>query len=300
MAFRSVVSSTPGVAAAIVLGVSDVLVKIIAAAHCDVLTMLSFRSVIGVAFMTVWLRFGPKPSIDPRARRISLGIGVLFTVLIYCLFKAIELNDVPTAVLTYFAYPLLTGLAAAATGLERLRWQGMACALAAFGGLAIMIGAHPAGLVLTGIAYALAAAACRTGVLIVTRAFLVGADARLTTWYSVIAQTVIFVALSAATQTWHPPQTDIGWAASDRHEFRHHGRHRVHICFDHACRSVSHRADHESRAADRDGGERAGARRRDHAAAGAGQRHHAGGPGRLSIVEMTNERRDRRTRRGIR
>jgi probable blue pigment (indigoidine) exporter len=213
LAFRSVFSSAPGVAAAIVLGVSDVLVKIIAAAHCDVLTMLSFRSVIGVAFMTAWLRFGPKPSIDPRVRWISLGIGVLFTVLIYCLFKAIELNDVPTAVLTYFAYPLLTGLAAAATGLERLRWQGMACALAAFGGLAIMIGAHPAGLVLSGIAYALAAASCRTGVLIVTRAFLVGADARLTTWYSVIAQTVIFVALSAATQTWHPPQTDIGWAA---------------------------------------------------------------------------------------
>ena len=213
MAFRSVFSSAPGVAAAIVLGVSDVLVKIIAAAHCDVLTMLSFRSVIGVAFMTAWLRFGPKPSIDPRVRWISLGIGVLFTVLIYCLFKAIELNDVPTAVLTYFAYPLLTGLAAAATGLERLRWQGMACALAAFGGLATMIGAHPAGLVLNGIAYALAAASCRTGVLIVTRAFLVGADARLTTWYSVIAQTVIFVALSVATQTWHPPQTDIGWAA---------------------------------------------------------------------------------------
>ena len=213
MAFRPVFSSASGVAAAIVLGVSDVLVKIIAAAHCDVLTMLSFRSVIGVAFMTAWLRFGPKPSIDPRVRWISLGIGVLFTVLIYCLFKAIELNDVPTAVLTYFAYPLLTGLAAAATGLERLRWQGMACALAAFGGLAIMIGAHPAGLVLNGIAYALAAASCRTGVLIVTRAFLVGADARLTTWYSVIAQTVIFVALSVATQTWHPPQTDIGWAA---------------------------------------------------------------------------------------
>jgi drug/metabolite transporter (DMT)-like permease len=29
----------------------------------------------------------------------------------------------------------------------------------------------------------------------------------------VIAQAVIFVALSAATRTWHPPQTDIGWAA---------------------------------------------------------------------------------------
>jgi drug/metabolite transporter (DMT)-like permease len=29
----------------------------------------------------------------------------------------------------------------------------------------------------------------------------------------VIAQLAIFVAVSAATQTWHPPQTDVGWAA---------------------------------------------------------------------------------------
>ena len=119
----------------------------------------------------------------------------------------------PTAVLTFFAYPLLTGLVASAAGLERLSWQGAACAVAAFCGLAIMIGAHPAGLALAGVAYGLGAACCRTGVLIVTRAFLVGADARLTTWYSVVAQLVLFVAASAVTQTWKPPQTDGGWAA---------------------------------------------------------------------------------------
>jgi probable blue pigment (indigoidine) exporter len=45
------------------------------------------------------------------------------------------------------------------------------------------------------------------------RAFLVRADARLTTWYSVVAQTVIFVALSALTQIWQPPQTEGGWIA---------------------------------------------------------------------------------------
>jgi probable blue pigment (indigoidine) exporter len=213
LTFRIVFSLAPGIAAAVALGVSDVLVKIIAAAHCDVLTMLSFRSVVGLAFMTIWLRVGPKPSADARVRWISIGIGVLFAVLIFCLFKAIEANDVPTAVLTYFAYPLLTGLVASASGLEPLRWQGAACAFAAFCGLAIMIGAHPAGLALGGIAYALGAAFCRTGVLIVTRAYLVGADARLTTWYSVIAQTAIFVALSAVTKTWHPPQTDGGWVA---------------------------------------------------------------------------------------
>jgi drug/metabolite transporter (DMT)-like permease len=213
LAFRFVFSSAPGLAAAVALGISDVLAKIIIAAHCDVLTMLSFRSVVGLTFMTIWLRLGPKAPVEPRVRFISLGIGVLFAALIFCLFKAIEANDVPTAVLTYFVYPLVTGLVASATGLEPLRWRGAACALAAFAGLAIMIGAHPEGLAVAGIAFAFGAACCRTGVLIGTRAFLVGADARLTTWYSVVAQLVIFVAISLITRTWQPPQTDGGWAA---------------------------------------------------------------------------------------
>lgn len=214
LASRFVFSVVPGLAAAFSLGVADVLAKIIIASHCDVLTMLLFRSVVGLVLMSVWLRLGPKPAlVDTRVRLISFGVGVLFSVLIFCLFKAIEANDVPTAVLTYFVYPLLTGLVAAATGLERLRWQGVLCALAAFTGLAIMIGAHPAGLALGGIAFAIGAACCRTGVLIFTRAFLVGADARLTTWYSVMAQLVIFAAVSLLTQTWQPPQTGGGWIA---------------------------------------------------------------------------------------
>jgi len=120
---------------------------------------------------------------------------------------------VPTAVLSYFVYPLLTGLAASLFGLERLRRQGFVCAAAAFVGLAVMIGAHPAGLALVGVAYALAAACCRTAILLVTRAYLAGTDARLTTWYSLISSTLIFIALSFGTQTWNPPQTSTGWLA---------------------------------------------------------------------------------------
>jgi drug/metabolite transporter (DMT)-like permease len=59
----------------------------------------------------------------------------------------------------------------------------------------------------------LGAALCRTGVLIVTRAFLVGADPRLTTWYSVISSSLIFVALSLASWTWNPPHSSGGWTA---------------------------------------------------------------------------------------
>jgi len=202
----------PGIAAGISLGISDVLAKIIFAAGTDVLTMLSFRSIIGLAFVASWLSFGPKVSADTRMRWVSLAIGVLFTGLIFCLFKAIEAIDVPTAVLSYFTYPLLTGLTASLAGLEPLRWKGLLCAIVAFCGLAIMIGAHPAGQIFVGVGYALGAACCRTAVLLVTRAYLVGADARLTTWYSMLSSTLIFVAVSFATQTWHPPQNNVGWA----------------------------------------------------------------------------------------
>jgi hypothetical protein len=63
----------------------------------------------------------------------------------------------------------------------------MLCAIVAFCGLALLIEAHPAGFAVVGVAYAIGAAACRTAVLLVTRAYLVGADARLTTWYAMLS-----------------------------------------------------------------------------------------------------------------
>jgi drug/metabolite transporter (DMT)-like permease len=202
----------PGIVAGTALGITDVLAKLVLADGGDVLTMLSFRSVIGLAFVATWLRFGAKPSADARVRTISFGIGVMFAGLIYCLFKAIEAIDVPTAILSYFTYPLLTGITASLAGFEPLRWKGVLCAVAAFCGLAIMIGAHPAGLAFAGVAYAIGAAGCRTGVLLATRAYLVDADARLTTWYSMLASAAFFIAASLVTHTWNMPQTNVGLA----------------------------------------------------------------------------------------
>jgi drug/metabolite transporter (DMT)-like permease len=203
----------PGILAGTALGLADVLAKVVLAAGCDVLTMLSLRSMVGLAFMATWLRIGAKPKADTRTRSISLFIGIIFAGLIFCLFKAIAIIDVPTAVLTYFTYPLLTGFIGSLAGFEKLRWRGMLCGAVAFLGLAAMIGAHPAGLALIGIVYALAAACCRTAMLLVTRAYLVGADARLVTWYSLISSTLIFFIASGATQTWNMPQTSLGWWA---------------------------------------------------------------------------------------
>ena len=140
------------------------------------------------------------------------GFGTLFAGNVFLLFKAIETIEVPIAILTYFVYPVLTGLAAAASGLERMTWKGAAAAIAAFLGLALMIGVHPTGLAVVGIVAALAAALCRVAMLLVTRAMLQGADPLLMTWYSLVSSTVLFALVSLATLNWQPPMSAYGWA----------------------------------------------------------------------------------------
>ena len=200
--------------AAAAFACSDVLGKIIFAAGGDVLTLLSFRSVVGLACIWAWLRLGERPKeFSPRDRTIALSLGLLFAATVFGLFEAIDLMDVPTAILAYFVYPLITGLVATLTGLERLGWRGAAAALVAFGGLALTIGAHPGEIVLIGVLFSFGAAVSRAAMLLLTRALLAHADARLITWYSMVSSTALFVAISLATATWHPPMTALGWAA---------------------------------------------------------------------------------------
>jgi drug/metabolite transporter (DMT)-like permease len=203
----------PGVIAAISFALSDTLAKFVFVAGGDVLTLALIRGGIGLAIMYVYLRFDPPKPSTPRVRIIALGLGVLFAAVVYGLFKAIELITVPVAVLTYFAYPFLTGIGGWMFGVERLSWQGTLAALAAFLGLALMIGAYPQQLSLLGIAFALGAAVSRAVFLLVARAELQEADPRLTTWHSLVSSTAIFAFAAAATMSWHAPHGRLGWFA---------------------------------------------------------------------------------------
>jgi drug/metabolite transporter (DMT)-like permease len=204
----------PAILGATAFACADVLGKVGLNAGADVLTLVTFRSYVGLALLYAWLKLGPKPDvITLRAKWIAFGLGVLFTGNIYGLFKAFELIEVPVAVLTYFTYPLLTGLAAAATGVEKLTLRGLLAALTAFAGLALMIGSHPGGLAVLGVVAALAAAGCRVGMLLITRASLAGTDARLITWHSLVMSTALFTAVSLATWNFQPPAGALGWFA---------------------------------------------------------------------------------------
>jgi probable blue pigment (indigoidine) exporter len=204
----------PAVLGASSFACADVLSKVVLIDGADVLTMSVVRAVLGVAFLLAWLKLvPPHGAFTARATWISLGLGVLFAGNVFLLFKAFEVVEVPIAILTYFVYPLLTGLAAAASGLERVTWRGAAAALAAFLGLALMIGAHPTTLATVGIVAALGAALCRVVILLVTRALLSGAEPLRITWYSLLSSTAVFLVAVLATGNWQPPATTSGWLA---------------------------------------------------------------------------------------
>jgi probable blue pigment (indigoidine) exporter len=204
----------PGVVAATSFAISNVLSKIVLADGADVLTISVFRGVVGVVLVAAWLKIGTPPvPHTPRARWISLGLGVIFAGVVYGLFAAFARVSVPVAILSYFVYPLITGLLGVLFGLERITWRGALAALVAFAGLALMIRANPEDIALAGVAFAFGSALCRTAILLITRATLQDADPQLTTWYTLLGSTAVLAVAALVTLNWQGPHSAGGWAA---------------------------------------------------------------------------------------
>jgi drug/metabolite transporter (DMT)-like permease len=204
----------PALTAAVSFSVADILLKAIYASGMDVLTLVSLRGVLVVAVFWCWLKLSPPARWhSPRQTKVAIGLGVLFACTIFGLLKAISLLPVSIAILAYFIYPLLTGIAGAVTGVERLGWRALLTAVAAFLGLALMLGQQIGDLSLVGLAFAFGAAVFRVASLLGTRAWLSGTDARVTTWYSMVPSTILFLGAAALSGEWNMPAYAWGWAA---------------------------------------------------------------------------------------
>ncbi len=204
----------PGLIAAVSFSFADILLKAVFIAGMDALSLAALRGVVVVVFFMVWLRVGP-PSRrhTARERLIALGIGLMFSVTMFGLLESIALLPVSIAILAYFVYPLLTGLAGAATGVDRVGLRALAAAGTAFIGLGMMLGFHLEALAPLGLACAFVAAVARVITLLLTRAYLNSADARLTTWYSMVPSTAVYLIALGFVGHASFPQSLAGWGA---------------------------------------------------------------------------------------
>lgn len=204
----------PGLTAAVSFSIADILLKVVFASGMDVLSLASLRGVLVVAFFMLWLRAAPPPRRHTgREKLIALGIGLMFSVTMFGLLQSVALLPVSIAILAYFVYPLLTGLAGAATGVDRVGWRALVAAMAAFVGLGMMLGFNLHELAPLGLASAFIAAIARVVTLLLTRAYLNRADARLTTWYSMVPSTAVYLIALAWIGSWSAPATAVGWGA---------------------------------------------------------------------------------------
>lgn len=204
----------PSITAALSFSATDILLKIVYGDGMDVLTLVSLRGMLVVAFFWAWLRVSPPTRWhSSRERWIALTLGLLFAGTMLGLLQAVSLLPVSIAILAYFVYPVLTGIGAAVTGVERLGWRALLTAFVAFGGLALILGVTVGTLSMVGLGCAFAGAVARVISLLATRQYLSGTDARVTTWYSMVPSTAVFLVMIAVAGTWNPPHSTAGWLA---------------------------------------------------------------------------------------
>lgn len=203
-----------GITAAASFSITDILLKVAFASGMNALSLATLRGVVVVIFFIGWLRLSPPMRRHTaRERWIALGIGLLFSVTMFGLLEAVALLPVSIAILAYFVYPLLTGLAGAVTGVDRVGWRALLAAASAFLGLGMMLGFHVQDLAPLGLACAFIAALARVATLLLTRACLNQADARLTTWYSMVPSTAVYLIALGLVGTWAIPGSVAGWGA---------------------------------------------------------------------------------------
>ncbi|MFO1362964.1 MAG: DMT family transporter [Burkholderiales bacterium] len=198
-----------GVAAS--LGAGHVCARVAFTHGVSVLTAATARSLLAAALLLALLRLQRTPVLPlPREFPRTLLLGVLIAGQTAMIQVAVALLPVTIALLVFYTYPFFTGLASILLGSERFSWRLAATLLAAFVGLALVLGVslqpvHP-----LGIAAALGASVAFTAAVVLSQRLAPGLGAPLRTFFMLATAATIFVAVAAATAAVGLPPAGAG------------------------------------------------------------------------------------------
>ena len=178
----------------------------------NVITAATVRSVGAGLLLLVLLQLRREAVLPlPPAFKSTMVLGVLIAAQTVCIQVAVALMPVTLAILVFYTYPFLTGVAASLLGDERFTPRLAAALVAAFVGLALVLGVEPQPVNPWGLAAAFGAAVAFTGAMVLTPRLAPGLSTPLRTFYMLATTAAIFVAASAATQSFRLPATEAGW-----------------------------------------------------------------------------------------
>jgi drug/metabolite transporter (DMT)-like permease len=197
---------------AVSLGAGHVSARLAFGNGVNVVTAATVRSIGAGVLLLVLLRLRREAVLPvPPAFRSTIVLGLLIAAQTVCIQVAVALMPVTLAILVFYAYPFLTGVGASLLGDEPFTPRLAVALVAAFAGLALVLGVEPQPVNPLGVAAGLGAALAFAAALVLTPRLAPGLSTPLRTFYMLATTATLFVAASAATQAFRLPETEAGW-----------------------------------------------------------------------------------------
>lgn len=198
-----------GVAA--ILGAGHVCARLAFSNGVNVLTAATVRSLLATALLFAMLRIRRTAVLPlPREFKGTLVLGLFIAAQTVAIQIAVASLPVAIALLVFYTYPFFTGLASILLGDERFSLRLVATLVAAFVGLALVLGVSAQPVNPLGVVAALAASLSFTGAVVLTQRLAPGLGAPLRTFFMLATAAAVFATAAAITADIRLPAGGMG------------------------------------------------------------------------------------------
>ena len=177
-------------------------------------TVLAYR--FALAAVLVWALLAWRGRLEPlreRSLAIALGLGAFgYATMSGLYFVGLEFMTAGLVAIVLYTYPAFVVVLAVATIGERVRVLTIVALCLSLGGVALVVGANPAGASTAGVLVVLCAALAYALYITVSRELLVTVDPLVLTAHVLPAAGVTFVVVGAATGDLQVPSAPSAWA----------------------------------------------------------------------------------------
>jgi drug/metabolite transporter (DMT)-like permease len=196
---------------ALSLGTGHVCARLALTHGVTILTAATSRSACAALLLFAVLRVRGVALLPLKGTaRFTILFGLLIAGQTVALQFAVKLMPVALAILLFYTYPLLTGIASSLLGGDRLSPRLVAALFAAFAGLALVLGVVAQGIDPWGVVAALLASACFTAVLVLTPKLAPAVAAPVRTLLMLATSAALFVTASVLSQQYQWPADQTG------------------------------------------------------------------------------------------
>ena len=197
---------------AISLGSGHVFARLAFVNGVNVVTAAAARAVGASLLLLLLLRIRKLPVLPlPREFKWTIVLGLFITSQTVLVQTAVLLLPVTLAILVFYLFPILIGLASSALGDERFTPRLAVTLIAAFGGLALVLGVDVREVSPWGVAASIGAAVSFASALVLTPRLAPTLAAPTRTFYTLIVGAVILSTTLLITQSLQLPQSANGW-----------------------------------------------------------------------------------------